>query len=134
MKEIVIAGRRVGPDSPPLIVAEMSGNHNGSLDRALQIVDAAAKAGAHAIKLQTYTADSLTLDVHTGDFYISDKKSLWHGQSLYELYTYAATPWEWHAPIFSRCRELGMDAFSTPFSDDAVEFLESLDVPCYKIA
>ena len=99
-----IGSRRVGPDAPPFIIAEMSGNHNQSLDRALEIVDAAAKAGAHALKIQTYTADTMTLDIDSGDFFISDPGSLWKGKSLYKLYEEAHTPWEWHKPIFDRAR------------------------------
>ena len=131
---IRICDRMIGNEYPPLIVAEMSGNHNQSLDRALQIVDAAAKAGAQALKLQTYTADTMTLDLDSDDFFIGDSSSLWQGTSLYKLYNQAYTPWEWHKPIFERCRELGMIGFSTPFDDTAVDFLETLDVPCYKIA
>ena len=112
----------------------MSGNHNQSLERALAIVDAAAKAGADAIKLQTYTADTMTLDISEGEFFIADKDSLWKGESLYHLYQKAYTPWEWHKPIFDRCKELGIMGFSTPFDATAVDFLEELDVPCYKIA
>lgn len=112
----------------------MSGNHNQSLEVALQIVEAAARAGAHALKLQTYTADTMTLDLDQGEFFIKDPDSLWAGSSLYDLYQRAHTPWEWHAPIFARARELGMLAFSTPFDESAVDFLESLDVPAYKIA
>lgn len=134
MKEINIGGRMIGEQHPPFVIAEMSGNHNQSLDRALEIVEAAARAGAHAIKLQTYTADTMTLDIKTGDFYIDDPKSLWHGYSLYDLYKEAHTPWEWHKPIFDKCKELGILCFSTPFDETAVDFLESLDVPCYKIA
>lgn len=120
--------------SKPFIIAEMSGNHNQSLNRALAIVDAAAKAGAHAIKLQTYTADTMTLDLAEREFFIDDPKSLWKGNSLYSLYEKAHTPWEWHAPIFEHARRLGLMAFSSPFDETAVDFLESLDVPCYKIA
>jgi N-acetylneuraminate synthase len=134
MKEITIQGRQIGRNHSPLIVAEMSGNHNQSLDRALELVEAAAKAGAHALKLQTYTADTMTLDLATGEFFIDDPNSLWYGHSLYELYEKAHTPWDWHQPIFERCRELGIIGFSTPFDATAVDFLESLDVPCYKIA
>lgn len=129
-----IAHRTIGLDAPPFIIAEMSGNHNQSLDRALAIVDAAAKAGAHALKIQTYTADTMTLDLEKDEFFITDPNSLWQGKSLYKLYQEAHTPWEWHKPIFDRARELGMVAFSTPFDETAVDFLESLDVPCYKIA
>jgi pseudaminic acid synthase len=118
----------------PFIIAEMSGNHNQSLERALEIVEAAAKTGAHGLKIQTYTADTMTLDIETDDFIIKDANSLWQGRSLYKLYDEAHTPWEWHKPIFDRCRELGMLGFSTPFDETAVDFLESLDVPCYKIA
>jgi pseudaminic acid synthase len=131
---ISIAGRNIGPDSPPLIIAEMSGNHNQSLQRALEIVAAAAAAGAHALKIQTYTADSMTVDSNKGEFFISDSNSLWKGSSLYELYQKAHTPWDWHGRIFERARELGMIPFSTPFDDTAVDFLESLGAPCYKIA
>jgi len=134
MREIVIAGRRIGGDQEPFIVAEMSGNHNRSLDRALAIVEAAAGAGAHAVKLQTYTADTMTLDIRQGNFLISDPGGLWHGRTLYDLYQEAHTPWDWHKEIFTRCRELGVIPFSTPFDASAVEFLEGLDAPCYKIA
>ena len=133
-QNVVIAGRAVGKDCPPFIIAEMSGNHNRSLDRALELVDAAAASGAHALKLQTYTADTMTLDLDEGEFHISDPQSLWKDTSLYQLYQLAHTPWEWHEPIFDRCREKGMICFSTPFDDTAVDFLEGLDVPCYKIA
>jgi N-acetylneuraminate synthase len=131
---IEIAERNIGKEYKPFIIAEMSGNHNHSLERALQIVEAASKAGVHALKLQTYTADTMTLDISEGDFYIDDPNSLWHGKSLYELYQQAYTPWEWHEPIFDKCRELGLIYFSTPFDFTAVDFLEELDVPCYKIA
>jgi N-acetylneuraminate synthase len=134
MREIAIADRLIGEAQPPFIVAEMSGNHNQSLERALAIVEAASLAGAHAIKLQTYTADTMTLDLDENEFFISDPTSLWEGTSLYKLYQQAYTPWDWHKPIFDRCLELGMIAFSTPFDDTAVDLLESLDVPCYKIA
>lgn len=129
-----IGNREVGRKCAPFIIAEMSGNHNQSLERALEIVEAAAKAGAHGLKLQTYTADTMTLDIDEREFHISDPNSLWTGTSLYKLYGEAYTPWEWHKPIFDRARELGILAFSTPFDDTAVDFLESLDVPCYKIA
>ncbi|GAA0378019.1 pseudaminic acid synthase [Paenibacillus motobuensis] len=129
-----IGNRWVGKDHKPFVIAEMSGNHNHSLERALAIVDAAAKAGVDALKLQTYTADTMTLDIHDGDFFIEDPNSLWKGSSLYRLYQEAYTPWEWHEPIFKKCKELGILAFSTPFDETAVDFLESLDVPAYKIA
>lgn len=134
MREIVIQGRGIGSGFAPFIIAEMSGNHNQSLERALEIVDAASAAGAHAVKLQTYTADTITLDVPEGDFFINDPGSLWKGSSLHKLYQQAYTPWEWHERIFQRCRELGMICFSTPFDETAVDFLETLEVPCYKIA
>ena len=134
MDHIAIGRRKVGADQTPFIIAEMSGNHNGSLEQALRIVEAAASAGADAIKLQTYTPDLLTLNINTVEFSISDPQSLWYGQSLHQLYTQAMTPWEWHDPLFKRARELGLEAFSTPFGDEAVDFLETLDVPCYKIA
>ena len=110
------------------------GNHNQSFDRALAIVEAAAKVGAHALKLQTYTADTMTLDIAEREFFINDPDSLWKGRSLYELYKEAYTPWEWHKQIFDRCRELGLIYLSTPFDETAVDFLEELDVSCYKIA
>ncbi|NCY24898.1 MAG: pseudaminic acid synthase [Alphaproteobacteria bacterium] len=129
-----IAGRRVGEGEPPFIIAEMSGNHNGSLERALAIVDMAAEAGADAIKLQTYTADTMTIRSDNPDFLISDPQSLWGGRMLYDLYEEAHTPWQWHAPIFDRARKHGLIAFSTPFDFTAVDFLEKLEVPAYKIA
>ena len=131
---IRIGKHHVGPDHPPLVIAEMSGNHNGSLDRALAIVDAVADAGAQALKLQTYTADTMTLDLAEREFVIDDPGSLWAGRTLYDLYREAHTPWAWHGPIFERARARGLVAFSTPFDATAVEFLESLEVPCYKIA
>ncbi len=134
MNHFLIGSRKIGAGEPPFIIAEMSGNHNQSLDRALAIVEAAATAGAHGIKLQTYTADTMTLNLSHGEFFIKDPKSLWEGRSLYELYEEAHTPWEWHKPIFDRARELGLIAFSTPFDATSVDFLESLEVPCYKIA
>ena len=124
----------IGINSKPLIIAEMSGNHNQSLDRALKIVESAASSGAHAMKIQTYTADTLTLNVKDGDFFIEDDSSLWKGKSLYELYKEAYTPWEWHKPIMDRANELGMLCFSSPFDNSAVDYLEKLDVPAYKIA
>ncbi|MCP4442903.1 MAG: pseudaminic acid synthase [Aureispira sp.] len=131
MNTITIANRQIGPNHTPFIIAEMSGNHNQSLDRALAIVDAAAEAGAHAIKLQTYTADTMTMKgAHT----IDDEQSLWHGQELHDLYKLAYTPWEWHKPLFERAKEHGMIAFSSPFDASSVDFLETLDVPVYKVA
>lgn len=118
----------------PFIIAEMSGNHNQSLERALAIVDAAAETGVDALKIQTYTADTMTLDLNEREFRINDPKSLWYGRSLYDLYKEAYTPWEWHKPIFERCREKGIIGFSTPFDSTSVEFLESLEIPIYKIA
>lgn len=132
--DINLGGRLVGPSHQPLIVAEMSGNHNQSLERALALVDAAAQSGAHALKLQTYTADTMTLKLNTGEFAVTDPKNLWNGTTLHELYQKAHTPWEWHKPIFDRCRKLGMICFSTPFDETSVDFLESLEVPLYKIA
>jgi N-acetylneuraminate synthase len=131
---IKIADRFVGQGHAPFVITEMSGNHNQSLERALEIVEAAAKTGAHALKIQTYTPDTMTLDLDEREFHIGDPNSLWAGTSLYKLYGEAYTPWEWHKPIFDRARELGLIPFSTPFDDTAVDFLETLDVPCYKIA
>jgi sialic acid synthase SpsE len=132
--KITIGRIDIGPASRPFVIAEMSGNHNQSLERALEIVDAAAAAGAQAVKLQTYTADTITLDVHTDEFMITDKSSLWDGNSLHRLYQSAHTPWEWHAPIMQRAKLRGLLCFSSPFDESAVDFLESLDVPAYKIA
>jgi N-acetylneuraminate synthase len=134
MCAISIDNRNIGKGHQPFVIAEMSGNHNQSLDRALKIVEAAAQSGVHALKLQTYTPDTMTLDLSEGEFFISDEKSLWKGRSLYDLYQEAHTPWEWHKPIFDRAKELGLIVFSTPFDDSAVDFLEDLDVPCYKVA
>lgn len=134
LNEIKVLDKVVGSAHKPFIIAEMSGNHNQSLDRALEIVEAAAKAGVDALKIQTYTADTMTLDVEEGEFFIKDKNSLWKGKSLYKLYEEAYTPWEWHQPIFDRARELGMIPFSSPFDETAVDFLEELGVPLYKIA
>lgn len=129
-----INGRRIGPGQRPYLIAEMSGNHNQSLQRALEIVDAAAESGADAIKLQTYTADTMTLNLHAPGFVIDDPNSLWNGRQLYDLYREAHTPWEWHGPIMERARQRGIDCFSSPFDFSAVDFLETLDVPAYKIA
>lgn len=133
-KTIDIGGKKIGLDHKPFVIAEMSGNHNQSLDRALAIVDAAAAAGAHGLKLQTYTAETMTLNLAEREFVIKDAKSLWNGRSLYELYEEAHTPWDWHKPIFERARFLGMVPFSTPFDETAVDFLERLGAACYKIA
>ena len=129
-----INNKALGMGHSPLIIAEMSGNHNQSLDKALEIVEAAANAGAHALKLQTYTADTMTLDLNDDDFSINDDNSLWKGEKLYDLYNKACTPWEWHKTIFKRANELGMICFSSPFDETAVDFLEELNVPAYKIA
>jgi pseudaminic acid synthase len=131
---ITIRDRQIGPQARPYVIAEMSGNHNQSLDRALAIVDAAAEAGADAIKLQTYTAETMTLDVSAPGFVVEDEKSLWAGRQLFDLYREAHTPWEWHKPIMDRAASHGMQCFSTPFDETSVDFLESLDVPAYKIA
>lgn len=132
--DIVIQNRPIGPNHRPFIIAELSGNHNQSLERALAIVDAVAAAGADALKLQTYTADTMTLDLAEREFFIEDPKSLWQGESLYQLYEKAHTPWGWHEPIMRRCRELGLICFSSPFDETAVDFLEELQAPAYKIA
>lgn len=129
--EFRIGQHTVGTGHRPFLIAEMSGNHNQSLERALAIVDAAADAGAHAIKLQTYTADTMTI---RGAYTIKDENSLWNNQELYDLYKMAYTPWEWHQAIFDRASQRGMLAFSSPFDETAVDYLESLNVPCYKIA
>lgn len=134
MNVIDISGQKIGLSVPPFVIAEMSGNHNQSLERALEIVEAVAASGAHGLKLQTYTADSMTLPVQTGEFFIDDPDSLWHGRSLHDLYQVASTPWEWHKPIIQRATELGLVCFSTPFDATAVDFLEELGTPCYKIA
>lgn len=128
-----IAGQTIGAAHRPYIIAEMSGNHNQSLDRALALIDAAANAGAHAIKLQTFTAETMTLDAAGSEFQAAPG-SLWAGRSLYSLYAEASTPWEWHAPIMKRARERRITCFSSPFDESAVDFLETLDVPAYKIA
>jgi N-acetylneuraminate synthase len=123
----------IGLDYKPVIVAEMSGNHNQSFDRAIKIVEAAAAAGVQMLKLQTYTADTMTLDIEDGDFLIKDK-NFWTGQTLHELYKKAYTPWEWHKPIMKRAKELNIVCFSSAFDESAVDFLEKLNVPAYKIA
>jgi N-acetylneuraminate synthase len=131
---ITIENTKIGVASKPFIIAEMSGNHNQSLERALEIVEAAARTGVHAIKLQTYTADTMTLDLKEREFFISDEKSPWKGQSLYDLYKIAHTPWDWHKPIFDHAKKLGLICFSTPFDETSVDFLEKLRSPTYKIA
>lgn len=133
-KKIMLGKNYIGLDHEPYIIAEMSGNHNQSLEKALRIVDAAATTGAHALKIQTYTPETMTLNLNTGDFFISDKASLWKGRSLYDLYGEAMTPWEWHLAIKNRCIEKGLEFFSTPFDSTAVDFLEELGVSFYKIA
>lgn len=129
-----IGDREIGLGARPYLIAEMSGNHNQSLDRAIEIVEAAAASGADAIKLQTYTADTMTLNLRAPGFVIDDPNSLWHGRQLHELYDEAHTPWAWHQPIMERAKQLGMHCFSSPFDVTAVDFLETLDVPAYKIA
>jgi N-acetylneuraminate synthase len=134
MRDVRIGDRIIGATYAPFIIAELSGNHGQSLDVAKQMIDAAAKAGSDAIKLQTYTADSMTLDVDSNDFVIKEKDSLWHGTKLHSLYKKAATPYEWHEELFNYARSLGMIAFSSPFDEHAVDFLDQLHVPCFKIA
>jgi pseudaminic acid synthase len=129
-----ISKTNIGSDHKPFIIAEMSGNHNQSLDKALEIVDAAASCGVDALKLQTYTADTLTIDKHDGEFFLSDSQNLWKGESLYNLYKKAYTPWDWHKPIMERCKANKILCFSSPFDFQAIDFLEDLDVPAYKIA
>jgi len=131
---ISIGAHQIGASAPPFVIAELSGNHDGSLAKALATVEAIAASGAHALKLQTYTAETMTLDIAEREFVIDNPGSLWFGRTLYSLYHQAHTPWEWHEPLFRRARELGLVAFSSPFDATAVEFLESLDVPAYKIA
>jgi pseudaminic acid synthase len=131
---IKIGRHVVGPGQKPFMVAEMSGNHNGSLDRALAIVDAVGGTGAQALKIQTYTPDTITIDVDTPAFRVTDEHGLWGGRNLYELYQEAHTPWEWHEPIFSRARAAGLVPFSAPFDPTAVELLESLGAEVYKTA
>ncbi|MFT5294347.1 MAG: pseudaminic acid synthase [Psychroserpens sp.] len=131
---VVIAGREIGLDQAPFVIAELSGNHNQSLERAIEMIEEAAKTGVDAIKLQTYTADTMTLDCEHDDFQILEGDNLWQGNSLHKLYQKAYTPWEWHKTLFEKAKSLGLIAFSSPFDISAVEFLETLDVPCYKIA
>ncbi|PIB90834.1 pseudaminic acid synthase [Caulobacter sp. FWC2] len=129
---IEIAGRKIGAAFPPYVICELSGNHNGSLDRCLQMVDAAADTGCDAIKIQTYTADTITLNVDRPEFRIHG--GLWDGRTLYELYQEAQTPFEWHAAIFERARQRGVTIFSSPFDETAVDLLDGLDAPAFKIA
>jgi N-acetylneuraminate synthase len=130
--EFAIAGRTIGPDAPPFVIAELSGNHNGDLDRALRLIDAAADAGADAVKLQTYTADTITLDSDAPAFRLTG--GLWDGRTLHELYREAHTPYAWHAPLFEHARDRGVIVFSSPFDNTAIDLLQSLDAPAYKIA
>jgi len=132
--DVIISDRIIGLNNSPFIIAEMSGNHNQSLSRALKIVKAAADSGAHGLKIQTYTPETMTLNIDEREFLINNPESLWSDTSLYNLYSKAHTPWEWHKPIFDYAQELGMVPFSTPFDETAVDLLENLNVPCYKIA
>lgn len=133
-RQVMIGDRAVGPAHPPLVIAEMSGNHNGSLGRALEIVDAVAASGAEALKLQTYTADTLTIDVDAPAFRVSEGHALWDGALLYDLFQRAHTPWDWHEQIFERARDHGLIVFSSPFDPTAVDLLVDLEAPVYKVA
>ena len=132
INEISIAGRKIGTDYAPYVIAEMSANHNGNIDTALKIIVAAKEAGADAVKMQTYTPDTLTLKSDLPDFQITD--GLWAGRTLYDLYEWAHTPWEWHKPLFDLARQIGITIFSSPFDSTAIDLLEDLNAPAYKIA
>jgi len=134
MQTIKINNITIGEANKPFIVAELSGNHQQDYNLAEKMIDAAARAGVHAIKLQTYTPETMTLNLQDNDFIVNEENSLWQGDTLFDLFGKAATPWEWHKPLFDRAKSLGLCAFSSPFDATAVDFLESLDVPCYKIA
>jgi pseudaminic acid synthase len=131
---ISIQGKKISTKEKPFIIAEMSGNHNGSIDKAIALVDCAAKAGVDAIKLQTYTADTLTLNIKSDEFMVLDPNSIWYGKSLYELYSEGSTPWKWHEEIIARASQKGLICFSSPFDISAVDFLETLNISAYKIA
>jgi len=134
MNSITIAGRRIGPGNPPYVIAKMSGNHNGDINRAIALLEAAKRSGADAVKMQTYTADTITIDHNGPGFRIEDRSSLWYGRTLYDLYQEACTPWEWHPALFEKARNLGITVFSSPFDVTAIEMLEHLGAPAYKIA
>jgi len=133
MKKVIdICGRKIGHGYPPYIIAEISGNHNGCLDKAIALLELAKKCGVDAVKIQTYRPDTMTIQCDKSDFLVDG--GLWHGKTLYELYEWAHTPWEWHEALFKKAREIGITLFSSPFDETAVEFLEDFDVPAYKIA